>query len=61
MDETTDIHAIDMVRRIRDQQADELRGKSDEEVIAYFRRASEEARADAERRLGPPESRRKSA
>ena len=37
MDEKTDIKAVDMVRKIRDQQAADLRGKSDEKIIEYFR------------------------
>jgi hypothetical protein len=47
MDSSTTIQAIEMVRRIRDRQAEELAGKSDAEVIAFFRRAGEEARKAA--------------
>jgi len=39
MAEKTDIRAVEMVRRIRDRQATELAGKSDEEIIEYFRKA----------------------
>ncbi len=37
MDEKTEISAVEIVRKIRDKQAADLRGKSDEEIIAYFR------------------------
>lgn len=36
---TTKLHTVEMVRRIRDQQAEKLAGKTPEEVIAFFRRA----------------------
>ena len=36
---TTKLHALEMVRRIRDQQAQTLAGRTPEEVIAFFRRA----------------------
>jgi hypothetical protein len=35
MDETTPIRAAELVRRIRDEQAQQLAGKSDEEIIAF--------------------------
>jgi hypothetical protein len=44
MDETTPTRAVDLVRRIRDDLAQQLAGKSSEEIIAFFRRAGEEAR-----------------
>ena len=50
MEETKAIRAVELVRRIRDEQAAALRGKSDEAVIAFFRRAAEQARDDARRR-----------
>jgi hypothetical protein len=50
MEETKAIRAVEFVRRIRDEQAAALRGKSDEAVIAFFRRAAEQAREDARRR-----------
>ena len=59
MDET-DIRAVETIRQIRDQQVDELCGKSDDEVIAFFRRAGQEAREEAERRHNRPEGNRKS-
>jgi hypothetical protein len=52
MNEKTDIRAVELVRRIRDEQAERLQGLSDEEVIEYFRRAGELAREDATRRYG---------
>jgi hypothetical protein len=56
MAEKTVIRAIETIRRIRDQQAEELRGKSDDEIIAFFRKAGEEAREDAAKRLaGTPQ------
>ena len=39
MEKKTDIHAVELIRRIRDEQAEMLRGKSDEEIIEFFRRA----------------------
>ena len=44
MDETMPIRAVELVRRIRDKQAQQLAGKSNEEIIAFFRRAGDEAR-----------------
>ena len=35
---------MDLVRRIRDDLAQQLAGKSSEEIIAFFRQAGEEAR-----------------
>jgi len=37
----TDMHAVELVRRIRDQQAEMLEGKSNEEIIEFFRKAGE--------------------
>ena len=42
-------HAVEWVRAVRDAQAAELAGKSDAEVIAYYRQAAETARAKARR------------
>ena len=47
MEEKTEIHAVDVVRRIRDEQAQLLEGKSPEEIIEFFRRAGESAAAEA--------------
>ena len=51
MSETQAIRAVELVRRIRDEQARQLEGKSDDEVIAFFRRAGEAARKAAQERL----------
>ncbi len=50
MAEKTQIKAVEMVRRIRDEQARLLEGKSPAEIIAFFRKAGEAARRDAKRR-----------
>lgn len=50
MVEKTQIQAVEMVRRIRDEQARLLEGKSDTEIIAFFRKAGEAARREAKRR-----------
>ena len=54
MSEKTDIHAVDMVRRIRDEHAKLLRGKTDEEVIEFFRRLGAEVRSKLDRGSGDP-------
>jgi hypothetical protein len=41
-----------MVRQIRDRQTEELAGKSEAEVIEYFRRAGERARTEARQWAG---------
>jgi hypothetical protein len=51
MEKTETIRAVEVVRRIRDAQARQLAGKSDAEVIEYFRRAGEAARKAAHDRL----------
>lgn len=35
----TKLQAVEMIRRIRDQQAEKLADKTPQEVIAFFRRA----------------------
>ena len=50
MAESQPIKAVDLVRRIRDEQAAALRGKSEDEVLAFFRRAAEAAREHVRRR-----------
>ncbi len=45
--EKTEIRAVEMVRHIRDQQAALLVGKSDAEVIEFFRKAREAALKEA--------------
>ena len=47
MVETKSIRAVEMVRRIRDELARELEGKSAEEIIAFYRRAGDAAREAA--------------
>lgn len=44
MDETKPIRAVEMVRRIRDELARELAGKSEAEIIAFYRKAGDAAR-----------------
>ena len=51
MEKIKAIQAVELVRRIRDEQAAALSGKSTDEVIAFFRRAAEQAREDARKRL----------
>lgn len=48
MGEKSEVRAVEMVRRIRDNQAETLAGKSDAEVIEFYRRAGERARRKAE-------------
>jgi len=47
MEEKTEIKAVEVVRSIRDQQAGHLAGKSNEEIIEFFRKAGEAARREA--------------
>ncbi|HEX7550743.1 MAG TPA: hypothetical protein VF579_09225 [Candidatus Methylomirabilis sp.] len=47
MEKKTDIHAVELVRRIRDQQAALLQDKSNEEIIEFFRKAGEPSRKRA--------------
>jgi len=49
MAETKQIRAVEMVRRIRDELAQELAGKSDAEIIAFYRRAGDAARESVKR------------
>lgn len=46
----TRIRAVRMVREIRDQQVRELRGKTPDEVVAYYRAAGEAALRDMRQR-----------
>ncbi len=41
MEKKTDIHAVEVVRRIRDRQSELLQGKSNDEIIELFRKAGE--------------------
>jgi hypothetical protein len=62
MEKKTDIHAVELVRRIRDQQAALLQDKSNEEIIEFFRKAGEASRkrtrtkgwTAANKRMQPP-------
>jgi hypothetical protein len=47
------IRAVEMVRRIRDQHARLLTGKTTAEVIAFYRAAGEAAMQDARERAKP--------
>lgn len=51
MGETKVIRALELVRRIRDEQVRELAGKSEAEILAFFRRAGEAARKAAQEQL----------
>jgi hypothetical protein len=51
MAEKTQIKAVEMVRRIRDEHAQMLAGKSKAEIIAFFRKAGETARQEAKQKL----------
>ena len=54
MAEKIQIDAVEMVRRIRDEQARLLEGKSDAELIAFFKKAGDAARRKAKKgQLGP--------
>jgi hypothetical protein len=57
MAETKEIRAVEMVRRIRDELARELAGKSDAEIIAFYRKAGDTARESAKRGQPPDELR----
>lgn len=50
----TEVRAVEMVRRIRDKQAQMLLGKSVAEIIAFFKRAGETVRTSARARQTPP-------
>ncbi|MBW1698116.1 MAG: hypothetical protein JRH18_09200 [Deltaproteobacteria bacterium] len=50
MKEKIKIKAVDMVRRIRDEHAQMLTGKSESEIIAFFKNAGEAARQRAKSR-----------
>lgn len=49
--EKREIRAVEMVRRIRDEQSALLAGKSEAEVLEFFRQAGEAAREDARQRV----------
>ena len=49
--EKIEIKTLDMVRQIRDQQYEELKGKSPEEVLQFYRQKAAAANAEAAKRL----------
>jgi hypothetical protein len=49
MNEKIEIQSVEMVRRIRDELADILKDKSRAEIIAFFRKAGDTAREEANR------------
>ena len=55
--EKSEIHTVEMVRKIRDEQAALLSSKSEAEVLAFFRAAGEAARKRALRGSPAPGSR----
>lgn len=48
--EKNEIRAVELVRRIRDEQAVLLAGKSDADVLEFFRQAGQAAREQARKR-----------
>jgi hypothetical protein len=48
-----EIRAVEMVRRIRDRHARLLKGKTTDEVIAFYRAAGDAAMQDARERVKP--------
>ena len=49
MSEKTEIEALEMVRRIRDELTEELKGKSRSEIIDFYVNAGELARQETKR------------
>ena len=49
--EKIEIKTLDMVRQIRDQQYEQLKGKSPEEVLEFYRQKAAAANAEAAERL----------
>ena len=47
------LRAVDMVRRIRDRHARQLAGKTDAEIIAFYRAAGKAATEDLRQRTKP--------
>lgn len=50
MKQANEIDAVELVRRIRDAQAEQLAGRSAAEVMEYFNRAGERSRKRARKR-----------
>lgn len=56
-EKTTRINAIEMVRRIRDEQGRSFVGKSDAEIIDFYRKAGQASRRNMKKtRSAPPKS-----
>jgi hypothetical protein len=49
MSERNEIRSVEMVRRIRDELADVLKGKSHREIIEFFKKAGDVAREKCKR------------
>ncbi len=49
----TKLRAVEMVRRIRDRHARQLAGKTEAEIIAFYRAAGEAAMDDMHQRCKP--------
>jgi hypothetical protein len=49
MNERNEIRSVEMVRRIRDEMASILEGKSHDEIIAFFKKAGDLARLEVKR------------
>ena len=49
----TKLRAVEMVRRIRDRHARQLAGKTEAEIIAFYRAAGEAAMEDVRQRAKP--------
>ena len=49
MNEKTEIETLEMVRRIRDELAEELKGKSRSEIIDFYVNAGKLARQETKR------------
>ena len=47
------LRAVEMVRRIRDRHARQLAGKTEAEIIAFYRAAGQAAMADIRQRSKP--------
>lgn len=50
MAENTDFRVLEWIRRVRDEQAGLLQGKSNADIIAFFSEAGGAARRDGESR-----------
>jgi hypothetical protein len=59
--EKSEIQAVEMVRKIRDEQAGLLSGKSEEEVLTFFRAAAQRAQERAKAHGKPQHAAEKGA